>query len=401
MSPVRPNPIDGGPVHRNRAETVSENSDALHKAAIEDLSLRGWHGLTAADVSRRAGLTTGAFYNRYLDSNDFALDLWFEELQGILFTAIDKCISALREERPGIAFARAMKAFVHPEPRLIAAIELVLAAQFNTEPLSEISSLTSRFLSDRVLVSDHVTPEQATVAATICFEAFGLALLSSRPWTAQSSPRERLIQFGEALLKASPSAPLPEFDSEYLRQPLPSSGDPRLDHLLTVVEEVIGTIGYHRTTVAMVCRAADVSSGFVFSRFATKFDLFAAVIDRAWSERFRETAALTTRLGTDYGPGVAEALVWRELMRPSVTIPRAIYLETNRLMRYDPAMANLMAIEDQRLFTRRGIAAPIPSVINVRRSIGLGIAFVARLVEDVRDLPFGCVTEHLAPVLGR
>jgi len=56
---------DARPERRRQADRSAATRASLAEAAIELLIERGWAAVTAADVCKRAGVTTGAFHHHY------------------------------------------------------------------------------------------------------------------------------------------------------------------------------------------------------------------------------------------------------------------------------------------------------------------------------------------------
>jgi AcrR family transcriptional regulator len=63
------------------------------------------------------------------------------------------------------------------------------------------------------------------------------------------------------------------------RRPSTSSSDPeRSRRLITAAEQLFGERSYQRTTVAEICARAGIATGSFYSHFASKRDVFAAVV---------------------------------------------------------------------------------------------------------------------------
>jgi AcrR family transcriptional regulator len=73
---------------------------------------------------------------------------------------------------------------------------------------------------------------------------------------------------------------------------------PPAERLLIAAEKLFGEHSYRRTTVADICAAAGIATGSFYAHFASKADIFAAVIRRINSD-LRRAMALALRTAQD------------------------------------------------------------------------------------------------------
>ena len=158
-----------------------------------------------------------------------------------------------------------------------------------------------------------------------------------------------------------PAAPtdLPGDLARYLEQWPFHSGDPRLDRALEFIAKTVGQVGYHRATIALICKVAAVTPGFVYSRYANKRELFLAANEVLLNYGFGELATFTEQLARRYGSGIAEAVVWREFQRPEHAVKRSL------------------------------------AHLHTEIAMALGVHVVANLVPQVWTLPFDMATVPL------
>lgn len=99
----------------------------------------------------------------------------------------------------------------------------------------------------------------------------------------------------------------------------PERGDVRA-RVLTAARQVFLDMGYHRASLNTIAREAGFSKGAVYSNFASKEELFLALVSEELTERTEHLAAATRRARTIDGVvnALARALVamvtddWRE-----------------------------------------------------------------------------------------
>src|SRR6516162_1687273 len=72
------------------------------------------------------------------------------------------------------------------------------------------------------------------------------------------------------------------------RPPSRPDEKPPAQRLLTAAEELFGQRSYHRTTVADICARAGIATGSFYSYYASKAEIFAAVV-RAINADLRQT----------------------------------------------------------------------------------------------------------------
>ncbi len=79
------------------------------------------------------------------------------------------------------------------------------------------------------------------------------------------------------------------------RRPAAASTEPPAERLLAAAEHLFGERSYRRTSVADICAAAGIATGSFYAHFASKAEIFTAVIRRIGSDtRAAMAAALQT-----------------------------------------------------------------------------------------------------------
>ena len=343
------------PTPARRSHAV-RNDALIRDAAIGLIADKGWDALTTSAVGPAAGLTHGAVYARFTDKRELGIALWDEVLGSELQTRLDGVLTAGLDTDGADAFLTAMERFVHPSPALLAMLELLLAARDDAELGAAVEPDATELLRRWCQPSRKVTSVDAARAATAVYIALGFALASQLPW---------------------------------------------LDGLLEATIACVGKHGYEASTLTQICRRAKVSQGFVFSRYATKLDLFIAATEQMQPKGMEQTHAFVAEVAAEFGLAIAEAVTWREYQTPALATQRSIVLETLRLSRYDQRMRELLHPKQvaflSRLVTgRRGAErAALLGEVHMDFALGHGIMIPCDLMPKLWQLPFDSVTAPL------
>lgn len=391
---------------RTRQTRALRNDDALRAAGSRVIADSGWHAATLDAIGAEAGLTKGALYARHRDKRAFGIALWREALAPALGEHLDRVIDAALPPDDARELEAATRGFLRPDAALRAALEMLQAALYE-EPLGrEILPEAERMLAARILPTRGRPRTDAPIAATATYLALGLVLASGRPWVADIGDAPVTRDFATAFAQPAEPRALPRERAAYLDLDDVSfgTGDDRLERAYRATVEVVGTRGYDGATIADICRAGDVSAGFLYKRFAGKLELFSAVLDAALQTGYEDNLAFQARLAEQHGQGIADAVMWREFQRPHLAVNRAIELESNRLALHLPAMAAIRypaeaAYVAQAADTGRASRrADRIAHVHTRIALPLGLMLVANVVPAVWKLPYDSVTVPLAAV---
>jgi hypothetical protein len=103
-----------------------------------------------------------------------------------------------------------------------------------------------------------------------------------------------------------------------------NTGDSILDALFTSALRLVGTLGCDGATRARIARPAKVAEANIFLRHASKLDHFIDASARHQAYGFPANAQLQQRMERAHGPGVTEAVMIREILRPEYVHQRAV-----------------------------------------------------------------------------
>ena len=383
-------PVGGDPLRFSR---IRRNDIRFEGAALEMLIEVSWERLSVRALSSRAGLTPGAFYGRFEHLADVAPWLWDGRLGESLCEPLTSAIGAVSdgdEDR----FMESLARLASPTPEVLGAAELLQAALFDEQLGRLIGPRFRAFLEPHASVK-HNDDVQAAVAATVIFLGLGLVLLSGRSWASGDDLESEFSRYFLAL--QNPVAPRPTPDNviaEYIYQYPFETGDERLDRLLHAAATSIGNVGFHAATVQMICRVAAVSPGFMMSRFPTKLDVFLAIVEMMWGHGLAQINGFIAEAAGDLGPGMAEAVAWREMQNPVIANIASLAVETNRMVAFIPELKALVEEEERRIFVTLP-SGHLTSFVHSEFALGNGMVLASRFQPEIHKLPFFCVTEPL------
>lgn len=383
---------------RARPSHARRNDDAIRSSATAAIARHGWDATTIAGIADGAGVTHGAVYGRHANRTELAVALWRESLLPALRGRLDEAIDAgLRSDDVG-RFHDAMQAFVAPDDRTRAALEMILAAPFDRALGTPITRDARRLLAAPSTPGVRVPAQDAARAAAVILHALGYALAADSAFFDRADDRAALADLHGAVRTPAWPMELPPIHAEYIAASPFDTGDARVDSLLEATVRTVGEVGYRDASVARICRAAAVSQGFLFNRYATKLDLFLAAIDVQRNAAVRDTDAFVVEVASTHGLGIAEAVAWREHLRPEFREQRTIVLESLRLARHDERMRDtidgaLRDVAPARLSGARG-ARRATLLGHMRRdyAVGIGLVVVGNLLPEAWKLPFDAVT---------
>jgi len=178
--------------------------------------------------------------------------------------------------------------------------------------------------------------------------------------------------------------------------------------LLDAALEVFTARGFHGATLEQIAAAAGFTTGVVYSRFASKADLFLALLERTIEQRIAEMRRLDRAQVGDVGTAIARAW-WSQVRKQPewmlVVIEfrvhaardsglNARYAELHA--RHVQALAEVMAHD----LGRAGQSAGKPPVDEARTALALGSGLVLEHWA-MGDETIGKLVERAAATIGR
>ena len=149
-----------------------------------------------------------------------------------------------------------------------------------------------------------------------------------------------------------------------------------------------------RGTIKAIARRAGVSEGALFSRYSSKLELFRDAIARQVAIGVRANTEANDIIRAKHGWGIADAVMFREFMRPSRAHQRAITLEGVRVSWHYPDVMSATMAELDEFLAQEMAADPTRRAesYHLGYAQGTGILVLPLVLESCYELPFDVVS---------
>ncbi|MFM7757002.1 MAG: TetR family transcriptional regulator [Actinomycetota bacterium] len=275
--------MDALPSPRRRAD-AARNDELLLDAGMELLREKGPDRLSALDLARRAGLTTGAVYARYENNEEILVGLWQKRLSAPLRQYFTDAVRVLVENHD--TDDPIVTTLTDPRSPLLAGISLLIATPRITE-LNEVVIPDVRAILHDLGVTDdpfdlrslHILASVSTALGCLYFAAADMFHLED--WSLIRAMLRHVT--GRTDIVPSDTL-LPTVPFVYLID----TGHEIRDALVNAAAGVIARSGMERATTQRVARAADLPPSALFSEYQNRQALFADVAAKLLQEIYQE-----------------------------------------------------------------------------------------------------------------
>jgi AcrR family transcriptional regulator len=272
------------------------------RRAFED---SGFYGTSVAEISRRAGMSQGAFYQYFKNKEQI-----FLELNDRILARFWSRANRLKLERlPPEASLRCLLELLyrhcrenHFYHRILGEFELIDAAT-----IGYFDSI-ARFCRSVVRRAINAGQLKFLDPNVVSYALIGMAVFHAMNWGSEASEGEgdglielsvRMIENGIGGGKTASGEPasLPPERSEPPRAEAkepPGQRQATAGVLLDSAEQVFGRYGYHRAGITEITRAAGVAQGTFYVHFKSKRDLLEGFV-RHLSRQVRRELKIATR----------------------------------------------------------------------------------------------------------
>jgi AcrR family transcriptional regulator len=389
-----------------RSPAALAKDRAILQAAQAVLAHQGWSAVQFARVADDAGLSVQALRTRYVDRIGLAQALWRERLAPALIEALDDLISSASESEPDKASLRlrkALDAFASPGEALRGAVELMVVSTYESAVREAVAQTVETQMSVWLTpIRSGLSRAYAARNAYLIALAFGLVLMSYRLKGDGIDLSHEAARIAPVVAEPGSPGRMPSTQADHLdERAVFATGDPAWDALLQATLDQVGASGFDRATVSSIAHAAGYTEGLIFSRYATKRDLFLDATARMTEPAIRLNQDMQERLAKRHSWGVSDAVMMREFMRPGRERVRTIVLEQYRLASHDPGIQS--AVEagvgpaQEELMQQFGLDDPdqLAPRLHVEAAMGIGVPLLAAVDPDSWELPFEVVTVPL------
>ena len=398
-------------VIRRQARSI-RNDGRILEAAVRLAAQDGWPGLLPARVAQAAGLSHSAVSDRFPDRSTLAAWAWAQALAPVAEQAVEEVVALVPElGRPSAGhgevdarhLGRVMRPFVEPDEEMQAVSELLVVSTFDPAVHEAVrSSFGARLDAWLAPVPRRLSKANAARRAFLVIVALGSLLETRRHDGRRVRLDSEWKRIAAALAAPDSVRTVPEVHFEHWDGAFDfDTGDGLLDRLLEATRDEIGRKGYDATTIDGIAKAAGRTKGLVFSRYPSKKELFNDTTARYTKAMFDLNEQAFATLLRGLSPGVAEAAVYREYMRPGRSHLHVFALEQYRLAWHDDEMRKAVAASMAHAIDLRLQADPSRSreqweAFNfIGAAQGVGTMLLASCCPDAWTLPYQVMTVPL------
>ena len=395
-----------GPGVRRQARSI-RNDERILDAATEIAATDGWAGLLPARVAERSGLSHPAVSARFADRSEIAASVWRQRLAVPVIAHVQSVLEAVgllsRGDSDPRKLARAMRPFVDPDMRMRAAAELLVESSFDAGVRGAVHETLGETLAQWLTpVPRRLGKVDAARRSVVIITALGVLLEARRQEGQTFHLQGEWDRLCAALAAPESIEKLPSVHFEHWDGVFDfDTGDALLDRLLEATRDEIGRNGYEATTIDDIARAAGRTKGLVFSRYPSKKQLFNDTVTRFTKAMYDLNERAWGQMLEVASSGAAEAVLYRELMRPGREHLRAFSLEQYRLSWHDPDMRASVAHAMSDVITSRLEADPmrprreLQADVFIGAAQGVGVLLMASIYPDAWTLPYQHITVPL------
>ena len=375
------------------------NNETLLDATLEIAATDGWAALSFLAVSERAGLSRRTLQSRFDDPSHLMATAWTQRAWPQfhdLFSRVLAAAGLLSSDADAAELGSVLNEAARPGELLLAGSELMLIAQFDA-PMKTALLQTLGDALQQWCVPDgrRVTRTLAAQRAYILGATLGLVLFGRRPGSEKYDLTLDAQLLIPVLAKPTTPARLPSSRMPHLDRDVPfATGDPTTDALLQSALDLVGTNGFDGTRTEAIARRAGVSEGALFSRYSSKLELFRDAIARQVAIGVRANTEANDIIRAKHGWGIADAVMFREFMRPSRAHQRAITLEGVRVSWHYPDVMSATMAELDEFLAQEMAADPTRRAesYHLGYAQGTGILVLPLVLESCYELPFDVVS---------
>ena len=396
---------------RARSRRAQVNDRVLLDAARAMTVEVGWDAVNLHAVAKRVGMTSRAMDDRFGSRSNLGVAVWMDGPGAAVMAAILELVTSLV---PGVGGSNqdlsAANAVVNrlqrPDGMLIAALELLGAATFDGALRDAIAVDVDKTLGTWLVIDPTSPPQKRAQAAQVAYvvvTALGLLLACRRPGAASVNLSPLMGDIASALANPSGPSELPEIESPQMRLEFETEPVDSYEALLrgTLIE--IADHGYAASTLARIVSVVGVTQGLIYARHKNKLELFMAATAWRHEAAIQENADVFAVLAHRLGPGRADAVLWREYMRPEHQRGRNLALEQLRVGWREPVLREATDAAEG-VFTESCVTANpelerdlVVSRVHLDFAQGYGAMLLPTFIPLVWSLPLDVVT---VPLLG-
>lgn len=383
-----------------QARTI-RNTEQILRSALDACAEKGWPALLTQRVAARCGLAGPTVRGRFPERSLLAAALWKEKLADQTIGAVTEAVESLRNMHNGESLAplTSVSRFTHPSTAMGAAGELMIASLVDSPLQHSIQEdLGEALRTWLVPTRDQLTPQDAARNCYVLSLVLGLLVCGRALPRETPSVTSEIERRWNALSSNNDYGELPTVRDDLWDEPIRfDTGDFAWDAVLRATMEEVGRLGYDAATMIKIAEASGFTQGAIFSRYASKRELFLDATRRMVEINSLRNEAFHRELIEKYGPGIAEAIMLRGFMKPSRRHLQIINLEQFRLAWHDAEMQSTLQVAldlNVEQFERQPstVTDDAAAWVHCEYAIGIGIVLLAALCPEASSLPLHVVT---------
>lgn len=389
------------PVTRPVQARTIRNTDLILRVALDACAEEGWPALLTQRVATRSGLAGPTVRGRFPERSALAAALWTDKLAVTTISGLKDAVESLAyvENEDLLAPLASISRFTHPAAPLCAAGELMIVSLFDQVLGARVQADLGTTLREWLVPKKNsLTPRDAARNGYVLALTLGL-LLNGRALPRETpSVTSEIERRWNALRSDNDYSGLPQVSDDLWDGPIRfETGDPAWEAVLRATMDEVGTRGYDAATMAKIAEASGYTQGAIFSRYASKRELFLDASQRMVDVNSVKNEEFHQGLIEKYGPGIAEAIMLRGFMKPSRRRLQVILLEQYRLAWHDQDMKmTLQAAIDRNVEHLKrqpsAVTKDVAAWVHCEYSLGLGVVLLSALCPEAASLPYQMVT---------
>ncbi len=361
----------------------------------------GWDGLSVLACAMKAGLSSKAVNDRHASVSHLGVAVWQDSAGPALRDALVMVMEAMLPVDGSAsdvhAATRAVTSLARPDDSLIVAGELLAAAVFDAVLREAIAADLQEWLGAWCIPASKVTSARAAQGVYTLVAALGLLFAFRRAGAGKVKLSAQVEQLAQALGNPAKPSKLPGLEAKHMRLDPPGPVADEHDALLAATVLEVAAHGYAGATLVRIMAATNSTEGLLYSRYDSKIELFVAATK--WRTEFGFMANLNwfRVVSEKVGPGLADAVVWREYLRPEHVLGRGLAIEQVRTGWREPLLQEVNDAAEAELAKTMQKANPALSrsvvLANLHWdiSLGYGAELVPSFFPDAWKLPFDVV----------
>ena len=291
-SETRSIPPQANTAPRRRAD-AARNDQILWDTGLELLLEKGPDRLSALDLARSAGLTTGAVYARYENNEEILVGLWQNRIAGPLRSYLELAVKTMMT--PPFTDVDAIKKLadiiLDPASPLRAGVSMMIVAP-RIQELNEVIIPEMREWLHELGASDDVHDLPSLRVLSAASAAIGMLYFAAADMLPRDDIQRAVVGTQYANQIEGLEKELAKFPNVEATPPfnyVVTTDDPIRDALVNAAANVIARSGVWRATTQRIARAANLPPSALFAAYQNRDALFEDVAIKLLEEIYNQS----------------------------------------------------------------------------------------------------------------